>query len=345
MLNTFTEQLRASTDLSPDQVAEVVLQLTAEDVAPAVKAEFLATLAEKGETAVELTAFARELRERATPVPLDDATRAGVILDVCGTGGDGLNTFNISTTVSILCAAAGVTVAKHGNRAITSRSGSADVLEALGIPTDLTPAEAAVAMATECFAFLFAPNYHPAFQHIGPARKICAEVGQRTLFNFLGPLLNPARPTAQLIGVPRAELTEPMAKVLQTLGIQRGMVVSGSVGNQRMDELSTLGENAIAEFYQDRGFSAATLDPTDLPLSKATLEDLAGGDAKTNADLIRAILNGEDKGPKREAVLFNAGAALFVAGAANAISTGMALAAAVIDDGRAAAKLADLAAN
>jgi anthranilate phosphoribosyltransferase len=191
---------------------------------------------------------------------------------------------------------------------------------------------------------LFAPLYHPAFKHIAPARKLCAEAGQRTLFNFLGPLLNPACPSAQLIGVPRAELTEPMAKVLQTLGIQRGMVVSGSVGDQRMDELSTLGENAIAEFYQNKGFSTSTLCPTDLALPSATLEDLAGGDAETNSGLIRTILNGEDKGPKRDAVLLNAGAALFVAGAADAISTGIDLAASVIDDGRAAAKLTALAA-
>jgi len=343
MLNTLTEQLCAGVDLSAEQTTEAVQQMTAEEITPETKAEFLTALAAKGESIEELAAFAGELRRRATAVPLDDATRARVILDVCGTGGDGLNTFNISTTVSILCAAAGVSVAKHGNRAITSQSGSADVLAALGIPTDLSPADAAASMAAHGFAFLFAPLYHPAFKHIAPARKLCAEAGQRTLFNFLGPLLNPARPTAQLIGVPRAELTEPMAKVLQTLGIQRGMVVSGSVGNQRMDELSTLGENAIAEFYQDRGFSTATLDPTDLPLSKATLEDLAGGDAETNADLIRAILNGEDQGPKREAVLMNTGAALFVASAADSISAGMDLAGAVIDDGRAAAKLAALA--
>ena len=265
MLNNLTEQLRARTSLNAGQVAEAVLQMTAEDVTPEVKAEFLTALAEKGETTKELAAFAGELREMATDVPLDETTRAGEILDVCGTGGDGLNTFNISTTVAILCAAAGVTVAKHGNRAITSKSGSADVLEALGIPTDLSPADAAAAIAEDGFAFLFAPLYHPAFKHIAPARKLCAERGQRTLFNFLGPLLNPARPTAQLIGVPRMELTEPMAKVLQSLGIRRGMVVSGSVGNQRMDELSTLGENAIAEFYQDRGFATATLNPGNLP--------------------------------------------------------------------------------
>ena len=343
MLNLLTEQLRGRTDLSSEQVIDAVEQMTSEEILPEVKAEFLTALAAKGESTEELAAFAGELRGRATTVPLDDATRAGTILDVCGTGGDGLNTFNISTTVSILCAAAGVTVAKHGNRAITSRSGSADVLAALGIPTDLSPAAAAASMAAHDFAFLFAPLYHPAFKNIAPARKLCAEAGKRTLFNFLGPLLNPARPTAQLIGVPRAELPVPMAKVLQTLGIQRGMVVCGSADGKPMDELSTLGENSIAEFYQDRGFATSTLSPADFQLSDATLEDLAGGDAETNAGLIRSILNGEDKGPKREAVLLNTGAALFVANAADSISAGMDLAAAVIDDGRAADKLAALA--
>ena len=343
MLNTLTEQLRAGTDLNAEQVTEAVSQMTAEDVTPEIKAEFLTALAEKGETAEELAAFAGELREMATAVPLDEATRAGEMLDVCGTGGDGLNTFNISTTVAILCAAAGVSVAKHGNRAITSKSGSADVLEALGIPTDLSPTDAAAAIKEHGFAFLFAPLYHPAFKHIAPARALCAERGQRTLFNFLGPLLNPARPTAQLIGVPRAELTEPMAKVLQHLGIRRGMVVCGRAGEKRMDELSTLGENAIAEFYQDRGFATSTLNPADLPLPSATLEDLGGGDAQTNADIIRAILSGKETGPKRDAVLLNAGAALFVAGEADTISTGMELAGAVIDDGRAIKKLNSLA--
>ena len=344
MLTTLTEQLRAGTDLATDQVTEAVEHMTSEETSAKVKAEFLTALAKKGESQEELAAFASELRNRATEVPLDETTRAGEILDVCGTGGDGLNTFNISTTVALLCAAAGVTVAKHGNRAITSKSGSADVLEALGIPTNLSPTDAGAALSEHGFAFLFAPMYHPAFKNIMPARKLCAEVGQRTLFNFLGPLLNPARPTAQLIGVPRAELTEPMAQVLQNLGIRRGMVVSGSVGEKQMDELSTLGENAIAEFYQDRGFASSTLNPADLQLEKATLEDLAGGDAQTNADIIRSILNGETRGPRREAVLLNAGAALFVANKADTISTGMELAAAVIDDGHAASKLASLTA-
>ena len=342
MLTTLTQQLRAGTDLSAEQVTEAVEHMTGEEIPAEVKAEFLTSLAKKGESHEELAAFAGELRRRATEVPLDENTRAGEILDVCGTGGDGLNTFNISTTVALVCAAAGVTVAKHGNRAITSKSGSADVLEALGIPTDLSPTDAGSALSEHGFAFLFAPMYHPAFKNIMPARKLCAESGQRTLFNFLGPLLNPAKPTAQLIGVPRAELTEPMARVLQSLGIRRGMVVSGSVGEQRMDELSTLGENTISEFYQDRGFSSSTLNPSDLLLKEATLKDLEGGEAATNAAIIRSILKGETKGPKREAVLLNAGAALFIASKADSISSGMELAASVIDEGLATSKLATL---
>ena len=172
------------------------------------------------------------------------------ILDVVGTGGDRLSTFNISTTVAILCAAAGVAVAKHGNRAVTSSVGSADVIEALGIRVDLSPADAARALRERGFAFFFAPNFHPAFKNIAPARKLCAERGQRTIFNLLGPLLNPARPSAMLVGVPRPELCEPMARALQSLGARRGMVVCGAIGNRQsaignyLDELSTLGDKS-----------------------------------------------------------------------------------------------------
>ena len=344
MLNELIAQLKSGVDLSDDNTRVAVEQLTSEAVSTETKADFLTALAEKSESAEELAGFASELRSRATPVPVDNATRDRGMLDVCGTGGDGLNTFNISTTVSILCAAAGVTVAKHGNRAITSKSGSSDVLSALGIPTDLSPEGAGKAIREKNFAFLFAPLYHPAFKHIAPARKLCAERGQRTLFNFLGPLLNPAQPTAQLIGVPRAELCGPMAKVLQGLGIRRGMVVSGMAGEKRMDELSPLGETTIAEFYQGRALSESTLSPTDLPLSPMSLEDLAGGDAEANANITRAILTGEETGPKREAVLLNAGAALFVADAAGSITEGWEIAATVINDGRSKAKLEELAA-
>lgn len=347
MLETLTQQLHSGTALSPAQVATAVAALTNETLAVPVKADFLIALARKGETPAEIAAFATELRQLSIQPPLDAATRSREILDVCGTGGDHLGTFNISTTVAIICAAAGVLVAKHGNRAITSKSGSADVLEALGIRIDLTPAEAATTLRERGFAFFFAPNYHPAFRHIGPARKLCAERGQRTIFNFLGPLLNPARPTAQLLGVPKPELCEPLAQVLQSLGLRRGMVASGVVassaaGSQYLDELSTLGENTIAEFYQERGFATTTLAAYDLPVQPATLADLVGGDREVNAEIIRRLLRGDDRGPKRDAVLLNAGAALFVAGQARSIGDGWELAGELIDGGKAHAKLREL---
>ena len=333
VLDNLIQQLANSQSLSAEQIAESVNALTTESVSVESKAAFLTVLSKKGETAEEIAAFANELRARSIQPPIDAQTRSGEILDVCGTGGDHLGTFNISTTVAIVCAAAGVVVAKHGNRAITSKSGSADVLEALGIKIDLSPADAAAALKQHGFAFFFAPNYHPAFKFIGPARKLCAERGQRTIFNFLGPLLNPARPTAQLLGVAKSELCEPLAQVLQSLGVRRGMVVSGKVGQSQLDELSTLGANTVAEFYQERGFSASTLDPNQFPLQPATLNDLLGGDREMNAEIIRRILHGEDRGPKLDAVLFNAGAALFVAGRARSISEGWELAAETIQCG------------
>lgn len=343
MLETLIEQLARGESLNPGQIANAVNALTLETISVETKAGFLTALANKGETFEEIAGFTRELRQRAVQPPLDDATRATEILDVCGTGGDHLGTFNISTTVAIICAAAGVTVAKHGNRAITSKAGSADVLEALGIKIDLTPEEAARSLRERQFAFFFAPHYHPAFKHIAPARKLCAERGQRTLFNFLGPLLNPARPTAQLMGVPRRELCEPMAKVLQTLGSRRAMVVCGNVGSAQLDELSTLGENTVAEFYQERAFTSSVLDPTQFPLQPATLADLKGGDREANAEIIRRLLRGEDRGPKRDAVLLNTGAALFVTGRVRSIGEGWELAAELIDQSKAAAKLRELA--
>ena len=245
MLDILTQQLADKQSLSDSDVARAVEGLTNPSIAPRVKAEFLTALARKGEAVSEIAAFARELRDKSIAPPLDAETRSRQILDVCGTGGDRLNTFNISTTVALILAAAGVTVAKHGNRAITSQAGSADVLEALGIRIDLEPEEAARGLREHRFAFFFAPKYHPAFREIAPARKLCAERGQRTIFNFLGPLLNPVRPAAQFIGVPRPELCQPIAQVLQLLGARRGMVVSGEVfaGEtvRHLDELSTFG--------------------------------------------------------------------------------------------------------
>lgn len=345
MLQELTSQLASGQSLNNDQAVLAVKSLTDERVTAEAKADFLTALSRKGESTEEIGAFARELRELAVQPPLDGETRSREIIDVCGTGGDRLNTFNISSAVSLVIAAAGVTVAKHGNRAITSRSGSADVLEALGIPIELAPEQAAASLRDHHFAFFFAQKYHPAFRHIAGARKLCAERGQRTIFNFLGPLLNPARPTAQLVGVARPQLCEPIAHVLQSLGSRRAMVVCGKVGDAWLDELSTLGENHIAEFYQDRGFHSSTLFPGNHPLQPASLADLAGGDVKANAAIVWRLLAGEDRGPKRDAVLLNAAAALFVAGKARSLVEGWEQAGELIDTGKVKTKLEQLRAS
>jgi len=357
VLQLLGEQLRRGQALDGQQATEAVEALISESASTQDKADFLVALARKGETAEEIAAFAVALRARSIPPPLAPETRAQEILDVCGTGGDRLNTFNISTTVALVAASAGITVAKHGNRAITSQAGSADVLEALGVRIDLAPEEAASSLREQQFAFFFAQHYHPAFKNLAAARKLCAERGQRTIFNILGPLLNPARPTAQLVGVPRPQLCEPLGRVLQTIGVRRALIASGQVkmagpipGPDRpgappafLDELSTLGDNTIAEFYQDRAFSTSVLSPELFPLQAACLEDLAGGDRHANAQIVRRILSGDERGPKRDAVLLNSAAALFVAGRVKSLLDGWNAAADLIDSGRAAAKLRALA--
>jgi anthranilate phosphoribosyltransferase len=365
-LEQLIQQLNAAQTLAEPQVWQAVERLASEKVSTGLKADFLAALAIKGETPDEIAAFARALRDKSIQPPIEKNWRESrEILDIVGTGGDRLGTFNISTAAAILCAAAGVTVAKHGNRAVTSQAGSADVLEALGVRIDLTPEEAARSLRERNFAFFFAQKYHPAFKNIAPARKLCAERGQRTIFNFLGPLLNPARPSAMLAGVPRPDLCEPLARVLQSLGVRRAMVVCGKISSNEksaipaaskqneggrtphsalfLDELSTLGENTVAEFYQERGFTVSTTAPESFPLQPATLADLLGGDKNQNAEIVRRILAGDERGPKRDAVLLNAGAALFAAGKTKSLVEGWALAAATIDGGQAKAKLAELA--
>ena len=244
-------------------------------------------------------------------------------------------------------------VAKHGNRAITSQAGSADVLEALGIKINLPPEEAARSLRERNFAFFFAPSYHPAFKHIGPARKLCADRGQRTIFNFLGPLLNPARPGAQLVGVPRpgtvraTRARPPIARRAPRNGGDRESPQSGATVHspkaQYLDELSTLGQNTVAEFYQERGFTSSVLDPNHFPLQPAALADLAGGNREANAEIVRRMLHGDERGPKRDAVLLNAAAGLFVANHAKSLAEGWTLAAEIIDGGQAAKKLRELA--
>jgi anthranilate phosphoribosyltransferase len=348
VLDSLTRQLAAAQSLTEDQVHLAVDELADETVTVSAKADFLTALARKGETAGEIAAFVRALHAKSIRPSLNNEDRAHTILDVVGTGGDRLTTFNISTTVALLASAAGVLVAKHGNRASTSSVGSADVIEALGIPFDVEPDEAVRSLRQHGFAFFFAPKYHPAFRHIIPARRLCAERGQATIFNFLGPLLNPARPSAMLIGVPRPELCEPLASVLNSLGVTRAMVVSGAVppgpnGAPRfLDEVSPLGPTTVAEFGPDRPLSVWQLQPSSFPLQPVTLGDLHGGDRELNASLIRAILRGDERGPKRDAVLLNAALALSVANLIANYSDAWKLAAEILDSGKAIRKLESL---
>jgi anthranilate phosphoribosyltransferase len=350
VLEKLIAQLTGGKALADDQVRQAVNALADEKVATEVKADFLTQLARKGETIEEITAFARELRARSLQPTLGDFAGTREILDVVGTGGDRLSTFNISTNVAIVAAAAGVIVAKHGNRASTSPVGSADVMEALGIPIGLEPTESVDALRRLGFAFFFAPKYHPAFRHITPARKLCAQRGQVTLFNFLGPLLNPARPTAMLVGVPRPDLCEPLARVLQSLGVRRAMVVCGAVTDgdgavRYLDEISPLGPTTVAEFYQERALACSQLEPEHFALQPVTLPDLRGGaNAGISAEIIRRILRRDERGPKRDAVLLNAAAALFVAGRSASLMAGWELAVEVIDSGAAQRKLEEITA-
>ncbi|HOX57708.1 MAG TPA: anthranilate phosphoribosyltransferase [Candidatus Paceibacterota bacterium] len=347
MLESLTRRLALAHNLTEDEVRQAVGDLVDEAVPATTKAEFLTQLARKGETVDEIATFARELGRRSVRPALVEELRSGVLLDVVGTGGDHLSTFNISTTVSLIAAAAGVRVVKHGNRASTSLVGSADVMEALGIPFDWEPEQAVRSLCEHGFAFFFAPKYHPAFRHIIPARKLCAAQSQSTIFNFLGPLLNPAAPTAALIGVPRPDLCAPLARVLQSLGMRRAMVVCGAVPGEAgtvryLDELSPLGPTTVAEFYQERALACSTVRTEWFPLQPAVLADLRGGDREVNASIIRRVLKGEERGPKRDAVLLNAAAALFVADRVRSLAEGWELAGQTIDSGRAAAKLAEL---
>ncbi len=347
MLEPLIRHLESREHLSESQVCLAVQALADEAVPVELKADFLSRLALKGETPAEIAGFVRELSARAIAPELDQELRSVEILDVVGTGGDRLSTFNISTTVALVASAAGVRVAKHGNRASTSPIGSADVMEALGLRFDLGPEDAVHSLRRHGFAYFFAPKYHPAFRHIIPARKLCAQRGQSTIFNFLGPLLNPARPSAMLIGVPRPELCQPLAEVLQALGVRRAMVVCGTVRDETgqlryLDELSNLGPSTVAEFYQENALHRSELSHEHFPLQPGRLADLRGGDREINANIIRRILQGEERGPKRDAVLLNAAAALFVAGRVRSLMDGWELAAAVIDSGAALRKFKQL---
>lgn len=317
----------AGEEVPPSILAEAFGEIMDGEATPAQIAALLVALRVKGETVAEIAAVARALRARACVAEASDPRT----VDTCGTGGSGLDTFNISTTVCFVVAGAGVPVAKHGNRAASSRSGSFDVLEALGVCIELPIQRCAEILAEVGVAVFFARTAHPAMRFVAPVRK---EIGIRTLMNCIGPLLNPAGAKRQLVGVHARDLVAPLAEALRELGAERALVVHGSDG---LDELTTTGPSwgALLEGGTLRSFE---IDPADLGLPRAAPEELAGGEAEQNAAILRAVLGGE-VGPRRDIVLLNAAAALWVAGAAEALDEGLLMARRSIDSGSAAERL------
>ena len=331
MADTFKPLLAKLVDgriLSADEAHGFFAACLRGEPTPAQVAAAVTALRIRGETVEEITAFATAMREAART--LDHPWDA---IDTCGTGGDGQHTFNISTAAALVLAGAGLKVAKHGNRAMSSKSGSSDVLSVLGVNLQASPEQQRRSLDQAGIAFLFAPAYHGAMRHVGPVR---AEIGFRTVFNLLGPLSNPAGAKRQVMGVYDPRLLEPLAEVLGRLGATRAWTVHG----QGLDELTTTGETEVAE-WKDGAVRRFTVTPEDAGLTRASLEALRGGDAEENALALRALLDGA-KGAYRDIVLLNAAAALVVADRAVDLAGGAALAASVIDDGRAARALADL---
>jgi anthranilate phosphoribosyltransferase len=332
VLKDALHRLAAGTSLTADEAADATGEIMDGAATPAQIAAFLTALRLKGETVDEITGCARAMRRRA--VRIDGGP--GVILDTCGTGGDGLGTFNISTVVAIVVAACGVRVAKHGNRAASSKCGSSDLLEALGVKIE-NPKEKVEKILREVgIAYLHAPNFHPAMKHAGPVRK---ELGFRTIFNLLGPLCNPAGANAQVIGIFSPGLVRPIAEVLRTLGSVHAFTFHGHGG---LDELSTTGENRAVEM-NGGALRDVTIGPESAGVPVAAAADLAGGDAPANAAIARDILAGR-KGPKRDIVVLNAAVALVAAGQTGTPAEGARKAAEALDSGAAKKKLDQLVA-
>ena len=316
-------------DLTYDEAYAVIHEIMSGETTPTQNAAFLAALSTKStkaETIDEISGCAAAMRDHALTVDYD-----GDLLEIVGTGGDGAHTFNISTTSAIVLASAGVKVAKHGNRAASSKCGTADCLEALGVNLDQSPEQCVKLLNTVGMCFFFAQKYHTSMKYVGPIRK---ELGIRTVFNILGPLTNPVHPTMQLLGVYDESLVEPLARVLYSLGVKRGMVV---YGQDRLDEISMGAPTTVCEFNNGEYYSYI-IKPEDFGLTRCSKEDLVGGSPEENASITRDILNGV-KGPKRDTVLMNAGACLYIAGKAASITDGIHMAEELIDSGAAAKTL------
>ncbi len=323
-------QLAAGQDLPYDTAVAVMDEIMGGQASEIQMSAFLTALAMKGETIDEITACAASMRAHCVRLLHEvDA------LEIVGTGGDGANSFNISTTAAFVIAAGGVPVAKHGNRAASSKSGAADVLEALGVNISLSPEKSAALLTEQNFCFLFAQNYHISMKYVAPVRK---ELGIRTVFNILGPLANPAGAKLELMGVYDGALVEPLAQVMGKLGVTRGMVVYGQDG---LDEISMSAPTSVCEI-RDGWFQAYEIAPEQFGYARCSKGELTGGTPAENAAITRAILSGTETGPKRQAVCLNAGAALYIGGKAESMAAGVRLAESLLDSGAAAEKLAEV---
>lgn len=326
MIKEAIAQLVKREDLTSEVMEQVMEEIMTGEATDAQKASFLTALSMKGETIDEITSAAKVLRSHCERF-LNDMD----VLEIVGTGGDGSNTINISTLSSVVVSAAGIPVAKHGNRAASSKCGTADCLEALGVKIDCAPARSAQILKDINLCFLFAQKYHPAMRFVGAVRK---EMGIRTLFNVLGPLANPAGATMQLFGVYSEDLVEPLAHVLRNLGVKRAMVV---YGRDSMDEISLSAETKVCEFKNDE-FKSYVIKPEDLGLTRCNKEDLIGGTPQENAAIVNDILGGA-KGPKTDVVLLNAGAAIYLASDGITLKDGIEKAREIIVSGKAKKQL------
>lgn len=327
MIKEAIVKLSKKEDLSYQEAEAVMNEIMGGEATPVQMSSYLTALSLKGETIEEITASAAGMRAHCIKL-LHDLN----VLEIVGTGGDGSNSFNISTTASLVIAAGGVPVAKHGNRAASSKSGAADVLEALGVNINLSPEQSAQLLKKINICFLFAQNYHIAMKYVAPVRK---ELGIRTVFNILGPLSNPAGANMELMGVFDEALVEPLAQVMMKLGVTRGMVV---YGQDSLDEISMSAPTSVCEI-RDGWFQSYVLTPEQFGYARCSKEELQGGTPGENAEITRAILNGRERGAKRQAVCLNAGASLYITGKTGTIEEGVTMAERLIDSRAAAAKL------
>ena len=339
-MDALIKHVEEGRELGQREIYAATEMLLNEDVGDEKKAAFLRGLTAKGETAVEIAGFVEAFLERAVDPGVSEMNFSGPTIDVCGTGGDKLNLFNVSTTSMFVIAAGGAVVVKHGNRGITSKSGGADVLEALGVKIDVTPDVFRKCLDVAGVGFLFAPIYHPAFKAVVGVRKMLAEEGTRTIFNLIGPLLNPARPQCQLVGVCDPNMDSVFAEILQRLGRDSAWVVHGMTADGGpVDEVSLLGPTRICKSGRYQSLVDEEVKPEDFGMSVCDVKELEGGDASENAIILTDILSGKETGPKREIVLLNAGAGLACAGLADTMGQGIQLAAELIDSGQALERL------